>query len=308
MDIPILEIKHLSHRYNIQWAVRDINVEIKQKGIYGLLGSNGAGKSTLMNTICGIIKQTEGEILIYGKDTLSESLNAKLSIGFLPQNPPLYDDLTIEEYLELCCHLHYLPASQIPRAINEVLERCSISHFRKRLIKNLSGGYKQRVGIAQAIIHHPRIVILDEPTNGLDPNQILEVRHLIKQIAETSTVILSTHVLQEVQAICDHIVMIEEGKVVFNDTMEQFNNYLRPFSLSVTFMDPPTEEELAAIPGVTQVEGITYNEFRIFYSDEAAATDGLLRRCAQYDWTPTEIRVERSSLELIFKALSQKNK
>ena len=306
METPILKIEHLSHRYNIQWAIRDINMEIARKGIYGLLGSNGAGKSTMMNIVCGVIKQTEGNVWIHGKDTLAESREAKRNIGFLPQEPPLYGDLTVEEYLELCCRLHYIPRGEVRKAIDEALERCAIAHFRKRLIKNLSGGYKQRVGIAQAIIHRPKIVILDEPTNGLDPNQILDVRRLIKRIAEESTVLLSTHVLQEVHAICDHIVMIEEGRVVFNDTMERFNNYIQPFSLLATFMNPPTVEALRSLPGVTSVEELSANEFRLYYSDVAEATDELMRQSARYDWLPSEVRVERSSLELIFKELSRK--
>lgn len=155
MDTPIVRIENLSHRYSVQWAVRDINLEIRQHGIYGLLGSNGAGKSTIMNIMCGVLKQTEGDIYIKGINTRIDPVEAKCHIGFLPQQPPLHPDLTVEEYLDYSARLRYIPHKEIPAAITEVVEKCGISHFRRRLIRNLSGGYQQRVGIAQAIIHNP---------------------------------------------------------------------------------------------------------------------------------------------------------
>ena len=235
MEEPVLKVEHLSHRYSIQWAVRDISFEIPRRGIYGLLGSNGAGKSTTMNIVCGVIKQTEGQVTIKGIDTRKDPVAAKRNIGFLPQKPPLYGDLTVEEYLLHCARLRWVPDARLRDAVEEVLQRCGILHFRNRLIKNLSGGYQQRVGIAQAIVHKPDLVVFDEPTNGLDPNQIVEVRHLIKDIAEERTVILSTHILTEVQAICDHIMMIEEGRLVFMGSVEEFDNYIMPSSLFVSF-------------------------------------------------------------------------
>ena len=203
MEESILKVERLSHRYSVQWAVRDISFEIRKNGIYGLLGSNGAGKSTMMNIICGVLKQTEGSVHIKGIDMRENPVAAKRHIGFLPQQPPLQMDLTVEEYLEYCSFMRDIPTNEVSKAIDKALERCGITHFRKRLIHNLSGGYQQRVGIAQAIIHEPAVVVLDEPTNGLDPNQIVEVRHLIKDIAEDRTVILSTHILPEVQATCE---------------------------------------------------------------------------------------------------------
>ena len=211
MDNSILKVENLSHRYSLQWAIRKISFEITQNGIYGLLGSNGAGKSTMMNIMCGVLSQTEGNVYIQGVDIREDPVEAKKHLGFLPQVPPLHPELTVEEYLQYCADLRYIPDSEVKKAVGEVMERCGIGHFRKRLIRNLSGGYQQRVGIAQAIIHNPSFVVLDEPTNGLDPNQILEIRHLIKEIANERTVILSTHILSEVQATCDYIRMIEQG-------------------------------------------------------------------------------------------------
>ena len=193
---PIVKVEHLSHRYAVQWAIEDINFEIEAGGIVGLLGSNGAGKSTTMNIICGVLNQTRGEVYIDGVNLREHPVEAKKNIGFLPQKPPIYPDLTVEEYLRFCADLRFV--EDIPSAVNKAMSRCGITHFKDRLIRNLSGGYQQRVGIAQAIVHDPKFVILDEPTNGLDPNQIMEVRNLIREIALDRTVLLSTHILSEV--------------------------------------------------------------------------------------------------------------
>lgn len=181
MEEVIVKVENLSHRYSVHWAVRDINFEILKNGIYGLLGSNGAGKSTTMNIMCGVLKPTRGNVFIKGINTRENPVEAKRHIGFLPQQPPLHVDLTVEEYLEYCASLRHIPSKQIHKAVIDVMGKCGISHFQKRLIRNLSGGYQQRVGIAQAIIHKPDFVVLDEPTNGLDPNQIMEIRHLVKE-------------------------------------------------------------------------------------------------------------------------------
>ena len=234
MGNSIVKVEHLSHRYSVQWAVRDINLDITENGIYGLLGSNGAGKSTTMNIMCGVLKQTEGNVYIQGINLKEDPVEAKKHLGFLPQKPPLQGDLTVEEFLSYVARVRQVERSQVKKTVEDVLERCGIMHFRKRLIRNLSGGYQQRVGIAQAIVHQPEFVVLDEPTNGLDPNQILEVRRLIKDIAAERTVILSTHILSEVQAICDYIYMIEQGRLVFNGTIDEFDNYIVPNTLLVT--------------------------------------------------------------------------
>ena len=170
MGNKIVEVKHLSHRYSVDWAIKDINFEIDSKGVFGLLGSNGAGKSTTMNIICNVLTQTEGEVFINGIDLRKDPIKAKRFIGFLPQKAPLHIDMTVDEYLYHCADLRLMPKSEIPAAVERAKAKCGISHFSKRVISNLSGGYQQRVGIAQSIIHNPLFVILDEPTNGLDPN------------------------------------------------------------------------------------------------------------------------------------------
>ncbi|WP_292271410.1 ABC transporter ATP-binding protein [Butyricimonas sp.] len=306
MERPIVKVEHLSHRYSIQWAVRDISFEIPQRGIYGLLGSNGAGKSTVMNIICGVIKQTEGRVLVNDKDTRLEPIETKQHIGFLPQKPPLYPDLTVEEYLRHTADIRWVPEKEIKKAVEEVMDMCAISHFRKRLIKNLSGGYQQRVGIAQAIIHKPDLVVFDEPTNGLDPNQIVEIRHLIRHIAEERTVLLSTHILREVQAICDHILMIEQGKLVFMGSVDEFDNYLVPNTIYLSLVTPPAVEVLQSVEGVTRVENLQNGKFRIHFSDAQEVMEQLVAQGAAEHWQISEMRMEKSSLDDIFAELSKK--
>ena len=276
MSTPIVEVKHLSHRYSVDWAIRDINFSIEKTGILGLLGSNGAGKSTTMNIICGVLNQTEGDVFINGIDLRKNPVEAKKHIGFLPQKPPLHPDL--------------------------------IAHFSKRLIKNLSGGYQQRVGIAQAIVHNPPFVVLDEPTNGLDPNQIVEIRNLIKEIAEDHSVLLSTHILSEVQATCNDIRMIEHGKVVFSGSMKDFDNYVVPSSFTVTFALPPSIEELAKIEHVLNIEELYPGTFRIRFDDDENITERVVALSIQNGWRLKEITMERCSLDIIFAQLSGKLK
>ena len=306
MEETIVKVDHLSHRYSVQWAIRDINFEVPKHGIYGLLGSNGAGKSTTMNIMCGVLRQSEGDVYIKGISMSKNPVEARRHIGFLPQNPPLHMDLTVTEYLEYCAGLRYIPDREISKAVKKVLERCGISHFSKRLLRNLSGGYQQRVGIAQAIIHNPDFVVLDEPTNGLDPNQILDVRHLIKEIAEEHTVLVSTHILSEVQAVCDHIRMIEQGRLVFAGTVEEFDNYIVPDSLFVSLMAMPAVEDLKRVPGVLDVEELGGPNYRIKYKDFQEVTERLVEASAARCWGLTELRQEKSSMNDIFAELSRK--
>ncbi|MEG0500334.1 MAG: ABC transporter ATP-binding protein, partial [Rikenellaceae bacterium] len=253
MDNIIVSVKDLSHRYSVQWAVKNVSFDITGKGVMGLLGSNGAGKSTTMNIICGVLNQTKGDVFIDGIDLKKNPVEAKRNIGFLPQKPPLYPDLTVDEYLTHCALLRFMPPMEIKHAVEVVKDRCSIAHFSKRLLKNLSGGYQQRVGIAQAIVHNPKFVVLDEPTNGLDPNQIVEIRTLIREIAEQHAVLLSTHILSEVQAICNHINMIENGSLVFSGSQEEFDNYIEPTSFVMEFATTPSIEQLSKIGDVKSV-------------------------------------------------------
>jgi ABC-2 type transport system ATP-binding protein len=306
MSESIVKVSNLSHRYAVQWAIKDINFELTTNGIYGLLGANGAGKSTIMNIMCGVLKQTEGEVFIKGISLKSHPVEAKKHLGFLPQKPPLLTDLTVEEYLTYCAHLRLMNAPDVKIAVSEVMSKVGIGHFGKRLIRNLSGGYQQRVGIAQAIIHKPDFVVLDEPTNGLDPNQILEVRNLVREIAEERTVVLSTHILQEVQALCDNIWMINEGDVVFSGNMEEFDNYILPNTLLVTLMGRPPVEKIKEVPGVINVIDLGNSKYQIHYRDLLETTERLVEASVSNQWRLLEIAPEKNSLETIFSELSKK--
>lgn len=306
MNTPIIEVKNLSHRYSENWAVRNISFGISEPGIVGLLGSNGAGKSTTMNIICGALNQTQGEVVIAGIDLRKHPEEAKKQIGFLPQNAPLHLDLTVDEYLVYCAHIRLIDKKKVRSAVELAKERCGVAHFSKRLIRNLSGGYRQRVGIAQAIIHLPRLVVLDEPTNGLDPNQILEVRKLIKEISIDRAVIFSSHILSEVQVMCREIKMIEQGNMVFADTMQAFNNYLKPHSMLVYLDNPPKPMALATFPGVTEVEFLSDKEIRLQLAPGADITENLLRESLNSGWRLKEIIQEKASMEAIFAQLSNK--
>lgn len=308
MEKAIVTVKNLSHRYSVQWAVKDVSFDITGKGVMGLLGSNGAGKSTTMNIICGVLNQTEGEVYINGINLRENPVEAKKFIGFLPQQPPLYTDLTVEEYLRNAAYLRLMDKSEVNNAVDVALEKCSITHFRHRLIKNLSGGYQQRVGIAQAIVHNPSFVVLDEPTNGLDPNQIVEIRNLIREIAKNHAVLLSTHILSEVQAICDEIKMIESGHLVFSGTMEEFDNYIAPESFIVEFVNPPQKEEIENLAKNRGVEQLDKNSFRVFFDEDASVTEKYISESVKKNWDLKKLLVERCSLEEIFAQLSGKLK
>ncbi|MBS0027633.1 ABC transporter ATP-binding protein [Chitinophaga sp. 22321] len=303
----ILKIDRLSHRYGASWAIRDINMEINQTGVVGLLGSNGAGKSTTMNIMCGVLNQTEGHVYIDGVDVREHPEQAKKNIGFLPQNPPVYTDLTVDEYLTYTAELRLIEKSVRQKAVAEAKERCGISHFSSRLIGNLSGGYRQRVGIAQAIIHKPKLVVMDEPTNGLDPNQLIEVRKLIREIAKEHTVLLSSHVLSEVHLLCREVVMIEGGRMIFSDSMDAFNNYVQPHSVLLRMENPPPEAELKAIAGVTRVELLSDRQIRIYFDGSRDITERIIASSVQNGWRLQEIALDKSLLDDIFKQLSNQS-
>ena len=304
MENSIVKVEHLSHRYSVQWAIRDIDFEINQRGILGLLGSNGAGKSTTMNIICGVLKQTEGNVYINGINLRENPVEAKKNVGFLPQKAPLHLDFTVDEYLTYCAELHMVDKTRIKAAVDEAKERCGITHFSSRLVRNLSGGYQQRVGIAQAIVHNPKFVVLDEPTNGLDPNQIVEVRHLIKEIAEERSVLLSTHILSEVQATCREIKMIENGQMIFSGTIEQFDNYIQPNTLLLELDTPPMECDLM-LPGISKVETLSERRFRLRYDGDQDTAKRVAEQCVTRGWGLIELVIEKSSLDAVFAQLSK---
>ena len=212
----------------------------------------------------------------------------------------------MEEFLAFTANIRRIPTGEVAEAIKVVMGRCGLSHFCKRLVRNLSGGYQQRLEIAQAIIHNPAFVVLDEPTNGLDQNQIVEIRHLIKEIAEEHTVILSTHILSEVQPTCDYIRMIEQGNMVFSGTVEEFDNYIQPNTLVVSLGALPLVADIEALPGVVRVEELGGPRFRIQFSDVKEAINSIVEASYTRDWQLMELQQEKSSLDTIFAELSKK--
>ena len=216
----MIEVNNLVKRYGDHTAVDHLSFKIEKGKIYGFLGPNGAGKSTTMNMITGYIASTEGTVTIDGHDILDEPEQAKKCIGYLPEMPPLYFDMTVGEYMNFVADLKKIPKDQKKSMVEEVMEMVKITDMKNRLIKNLSKGYRQRVGLAQAILGYPEVIILDEPTVGLDPKQIIEIRDLIKSLKKKHTVILSSHILSEVSAVCDYVLIISHGKLVASDTPE----------------------------------------------------------------------------------------
>jgi len=305
MENSVLKVSNLSHRYSKDWAIRDISFEYNQKGVLGLVGSNGAGKSTTMNIMCGVLNQTEGEVFINGVNLRENPVEAKKHIGFLPQKPPLHFDLTIDEYLTHCAHLRLVDKKNIKSAVAAAKDKCGLDHFSKRVIRNLSGGFQQRVGIAQSILHDPKFVVMDEPTNGLDPNQILEIRGLINTIAEERLVIFSTHILSEVENTCDHIKMIESGNLVFDGTMNDFNHYIEPNTLQVNLMAPPVIDDIKSLAGVIDVEALSKNDFKIKFDTNNDISEKIVQHSVNNGWRLKEINMDKVSLETIFAKLSK---
>lgn len=222
----MIEVRNLVKKYGNHVAVDHLNFTVEKGKIYGFLGPNGAGKSTTMNMITGYIASTEGDILIDGHNILEEPEEAKKRIGYLPEIPPLYQDMTVREYLEFAAELKSIPKEKKKSNIEEVMSTTKIEDVKNRLIKNLSKGYKQRVGLAQALLGYPEIIILDEPTVGLDPKQIIEIRDLIKGLGRKHTVILSSHILSEVSAVCDHVLIIDKGRLVASDSPENLSKLM----------------------------------------------------------------------------------
>ncbi len=252
----MIQVSHLTKKYGAHLALDDVSFDVESGHIYGLLGPNGAGKSTTMNIITGCLSSTEGTVLINGYDIFESPEKAKKFIGYLPEHPPLYQDMTVAEYLVFVAKAKGAKGKQIQQQVEQVVEQTQIKDVENRLIRHLSKGYKQRVGIAQALLGEPEIIILDEPTVGLDPLQIIEIRDLIKQLGKTHTVILSSHILSEVRAVCDRIMIISHGKLTASDTPENLET-LFTGTITVDMVVKATEGEvksaLANISSITEI-------------------------------------------------------
>lgn len=256
----MIEVRNLVKKYGNHVAVDHLDFTVEKGKIYGFLGPNGAGKSTTMNMITGYIASTEGEILIDGHNILEEPEKAKKCIGYLPELPPLYQDMTVMEYLKFVAELKSIPKEEIEKNISEVMSTTKLDEMKNRLIKNLSKGYKQRVGLAQALLGYPEIIILDEPTVGLDPKQIIEIRDLIKSLGEKHTVILSSHILSEVSAVCDYVLIIDHGRLVASDSPENLSKVMTGANSLELTVKGPEEEIRKALDVVENIEELIYHE------------------------------------------------
>lgn len=312
----MIEVSNLVKRYGNHTAVDHLSFQIEKGKIYGFLGPNGAGKSTTMNMITGYIASTEGKIVIDGHDILDEPEKAKKCIGYLPEQPPLYFDMTVLEYLKFAADLKKIPKEKKEPMIEDIMELVKIDDMKNRLIKNLSKGYRQRVGLAQAILGYPEVIILDEPTVGLDPKQIIEIRTLIKNLKKRHTVILSSHILSEVSAICDYVLIISHGKLVASDTPDNLSK-LAIGSNNLTMLIKGTKTDIRS--GFDDLEGIKelgfeldseQNAWKVKVSVDHAEDirEKIFHKMAEKKCPILEMQLKKVSLEEIFLELTENDK
>lgn len=311
----MIEVKNLVKKYGSHLAVDHLNFTVDTGQIYGFLGPNGAGKSTTMNIMTGYLGATEGEVLINGHNILEEPEAAKKCIGYLPEMPPLYTDMKVNEYLRFVAELKKIPKKERQEQIEKVMLMVKIMDVQDRLIKNLSKGYKQRVGLAQAILGFPEIIILDEPTVGLDPKQIIEIRELIRKLAKKHTVILSSHILAEVREVCDYIMIISKGKLVASDTPENLERYLGESGLieiETRTEASKVKEVLKNVPGIEKVSlkidasGITSGQIREKRGQDIR--EELFTTFAEKKMPLLKLNPVQVSLEDVFMELTQSDK
>lgn len=308
----MIEVKNLVKKYGDHLAVDGLNFTIEPGRIYGFLGPNGAGKSTTMNMITGYIASTEGEVIINGHNILEEPEEAKKCIGYLPEQPPLYFDMTVLEYLKFAAELKKIPKQDREKMLEEVMDLVKISDVKDRLIKNLSKGYRQRVGLAQAVLGYPEVIILDEPTVGLDPKQIIEIRDLIKSLGDKHTVILSSHILSEVSAICDYVLIISHGKLVASDTTENLEKMTmgsNELNLTVRAAKEKVKRILSEVSGIEEISFIPSEEtdavdIKIKTSEKTDIREELFYKLAEHRCPLLKMEFNRLSLEDIFLELT----
>ena len=300
----LIEVADLHRRYGDVHAVQGLDFQVRRGEVLGFLGPNGAGKTTTMQMICGVLAPSRGAVRIGGVDLLEEPVAAKRQLGYLPEQPPLYRELTVDEYLRFCAHLHGLRKQKATTAMEEAKARCGLEDNGGRLIGNLSKGYQQRVGIAQAIVHRPAVVVLDEPTVGLDPIQIREIRELMSELGNDHGVILSTHILPEVQAVCDRVQILHEGRLVLDESLAQLSKSRRPRSTRVKFRRPPARTALTGLGGVERVEMLDADTLRLHHSPDEALAERIVTASVAGDWGLYELLSESRSLEEIFVELT----
>lgn len=303
MDNLTVEAIELTRLYGGRAVVSEVSFNLKQGQVLGFLGPNGAGKSTTMKMLTGNLAPSAGGVKICGIDMMENPKEAKALIGYLPEMRPLYKEFTVDEYLTIAARIHKVAPKHIKKAVENAKERCGLTHMSKRLIENLSNGYQQRVGIAQAIIHSPMVVILDEPTVGLDPIQIRDIRALIKEIGQAHSVIVSTHILPEVEMVCDHVQIIDKGKLVFNGEIDVLKRQRVGNKLLLGFRQTPELEALLAIDGVTEAE-VVDGMVRVRFAEDLAPNERIVEAAVNNGWGLYHIAPDQTSLEDVFVQLT----
>jgi len=310
----MIEVENLTKRYGPTLAVSDVSFQVQKGEILGFLGPNGAGKTTTMRIITGFLSPSEGRVRVAGVDVVESPLEAKRHIGYLPENPPVYTDMTVNEYLAFVGRIKGLPRAELKKRVGEVNEKCSIADVQDRQIGKLSKGYRQRVGLAQALIHNPDILILDEPTAGLDPKQIIETRELIKGLAGQHTVILSTHILPEVSKTCQRVVVISKGTVVAMGAPDELTARLQGYGSVLVTVEGPAPEimsKLQTLPGVNLVEPVETSGARVTLEVHTEKNyevrSDLARAIVESGWGLFELKTGGMSLEDIFLKLTRRD-
>ncbi len=304
MNNLTVEAVELTRLYGGREAVSNVSFNLTQGQVLGFLGPNGAGKSTTMKMLTGNLAPSAGSVKICGIDMIENPKEAKALIGYLPEMRPLYKEFTVDEYLSIAARLHRVSSRHIKKAVQNAKERCGLTHMSKRLIENLSNGYQQRVGIAQAIIHNPMVVILDEPTVGLDPIQIRDIRTLIREIGSDHSVILSTHILPEVEIVCDHVQIIDKGKLVFNGGIDVLKRQRVGNKLLIGFNKAPAPADLLKIAGVTEAESLENNMMRVRFAENTTPHEAIVQAAVQNGWGLYQIAPDQTSLEDVFMQLT----
>ena len=300
-----LEIRNLTKIYGQQKALNGISFRVEEGEIVGFLGPNGAGKSSMMKIATGYLPPSAGQVLVGGIDVSEEPMRVKQITGYLPEHNPLYLDLYVHEYLSFIGGLYGLRGMGLKKRVTEMIELCGLTLEQNKRIESLSKGYRQRVGLAQALIHDPKVLILDEPTSGLDPNQLVEIRKLIKAVSHDKTVIFSTHIMQEVEALCKRVIVINSGEIVADDTLDHLlKHQADPRAIIVEFERDVTEDQLKSLAGVSRVRHLEGYKFKVEAMDAADLRPELFRFAADNKLSLIGLRQEESSLENIFSKLT----
>jgi ABC-2 type transport system ATP-binding protein len=301
-----LQLKNLTKVYGVQKAVDNISFDVKEGDIVGFLGPNGAGKSTTMKIATCFLPPSSGEVWVGGFNVVEKPMDVKQIIGYLPEHNPLYLDLYVHEYLTFIGKIYGLRGQRLKGRVKEIVELCGLTPEQNKKIEALSKGYRQRVGLAQALIHDPKILILDEPTSGLDPNQLVEIRKLIKTIAQRKTVLFSTHIMQEVQALCDRVIVINKGQIVADDTLSHLlQSHGNNAVIVVQFERDVNLEALQSVPGVQEVKVMGEHQYHVVSDGKNDLRPELFRFAADNNLSLLGLKQEENSLENIFRDLTQ---